>query len=1056
MSSSYTRKKVRPATASGIIQSSTIPHILDDLRPNTVIGKTKEVVTGLEPTYITANKQIGNRLGYNSAYTGKQVHGGIDEDSFKDKIGRRATLGAVENLDLLTEDNQPKRPLTVRNNLHSIKIEERITLEHLNKMKKAFEEADEDGSGTLDLEEFKNVFKYFLGLKGANEHQMKALFMKIDSSSDGEINWDEFCTYMQLEYTEKEESYFRAKETAFYLPATVENSPHRDTVLRVTHTSDNTFLTIGQDGFVSFWTPNMVFKRTKQVESGSKKSKWITDFISMPQYNKFIIATGDREIQFHELSTFEAYCQISGLETVPLTLDYCFTGSDDCLLLYGDCEGCVTIFVIKNVGEMLRSWKKMPKVEGIASISIDSVCMSENVKFVRWKVHNDWVQELHYYHSIRSVISCSTDTSHSLVIGQALGSTYVSNQSKLQATISTMKEVHLKRRLAADETVFRIYKGVKTFDFSKMKNVLVTGGMDRLIRLWNPYVPTKPIGILRGHVTPIFYLFIVEEDNRLFSISNDKTVKVWDIHDQACLVTVTPKSHLIKGDLTAVHYNPISRGLALATDHIALLRLKNKPLSMQLTTTHKEAVTTCCYNSSFNHVVTASENSVIKVWDVENGGQVFEYSKAHGAMSITAMCFDSTQRRLVTGGRDGKIKIWNYNNGQCLNTLQTDENSKEVSSLVYFTINKNRYIVSVGWDRRINLYSDDQNILHHIKNPYIRWPDDVPSRAHKEDILCISYSPPHFLATSSYDGEVLIWNVTSGRIFCRLRTSEMENASHVELLSGDLSVSKVLFLPKRSQNRQSASLVTNGPKAQINFWNIFDSNKPYATFYINEKRVVSSMITNKDNQLLFTADEKGYIMAWDIENYCLNGTESKPPEVYSSWRAHIQCVSCLCFVEEHQCLLTSSLDCTVRLWTLNGHFIGTFGQPKMWDIYDASTFQHPMAPYDVLMDPGSLPEISAEIISAESDDEVTAEENGTDKKSYSTDKKKTSEDIDVKALLESSIENGKTCGKRLRHAKLKSQEKESSTSGAQQLSGTCAYKFLRYHELEEVPPVLES
>lgn len=43
---------------------------------------------------------------------------------------------------------------------------------------------------------------------------MTALFMKIDSSSDGEINWDEFCTYMQLEYAEKEESNFRAKEVS--------------------------------------------------------------------------------------------------------------------------------------------------------------------------------------------------------------------------------------------------------------------------------------------------------------------------------------------------------------------------------------------------------------------------------------------------------------------------------------------------------------------------------------------------------------------------------------------------------------------------------------------------------------------------------------------------------------------------------------------------------------------------------------------------------------------------------------------------------------------------
>lgn len=34
---------------------------------------------------------------------------------------------------------------------------------------------------------------------------------------------------------------------------------------------------------------------------------------------------------------------------------------------------------------------------------------------------------------------------------------------------------------------------------------------------------------------------------------------------------------------------------------------------------------------------------------------------------------------------------------------------------------------------------------------------------------------------------------------------------------------------------------------------------------------------------------------------------------------------------------------------------GTFGQPKHWDIYDISSYQHPMAPYDVLMDPDTFP-----------------------------------------------------------------------------------------------------
>jgi hypothetical protein len=56
--------------------------------------------------------------------------------------------------------------------------------------------------------------------------------------------------------------------------------------------------------------------------SARQKQKWITDFVIMNQYNKFIVGTGDREIQFFELSSFEPYCQISGLETVPLKLDY--------------------------------------------------------------------------------------------------------------------------------------------------------------------------------------------------------------------------------------------------------------------------------------------------------------------------------------------------------------------------------------------------------------------------------------------------------------------------------------------------------------------------------------------------------------------------------------------------------------------------------------------------------------------------------------------------------------------------------------------------------------
>ena len=41
-----------------------------------------------------------------------------------------------------------------------------------------------------------------------------------------------------------------------------------------------------------------------------------------------------------------------------------------------------------------RMWKKSPKAEGIASIGLDQVTNGSKTKFIRWKVHGDWVQQV--------------------------------------------------------------------------------------------------------------------------------------------------------------------------------------------------------------------------------------------------------------------------------------------------------------------------------------------------------------------------------------------------------------------------------------------------------------------------------------------------------------------------------------------------------------------------------------------------------------------------------------------------------------------------------------
>jgi WD40 repeat protein len=88
------------------------------------------------------------------------------------------------------------------------------------------------------------------------------------------------------------------------------------------------------------------------------------------------------------------------------------------------------------------------------------------------------------------------------------------------------------------------------------------------------------------------------------------------------------------------------------------------------------------------------------------------------------MTFDETGRRLITGGRDGLCKIWNFNNGHCLKILRKD-NKQEISDVKYVKIYNNKFIINVGWDRRINIYDDDIDDVRLYSDPNVRWSDDV-------------------------------------------------------------------------------------------------------------------------------------------------------------------------------------------------------------------------------------------------------------------------------------------------------------------------------------------
>nr|XP_014351744.1 PREDICTED: WD repeat-containing protein on Y chromosome-like isoform X5 [Latimeria chalumnae] len=1015
-------KRLRPTSAAGKLETYSVTSVLDEIRPATVKvnapqRRARTSVAGFRSgTVSSAVSGISQGTKENNV----QVPEWLKKELLKQQH-RRHSIGLSHNVAENENIQHLGDPTKI---LRSDKLEQQVTLEQLQKLKAAFEALENNGKKSLDVESFKCIVKKCLGLHGTTNEQIRELFMKIDYSANGKIAWDEFCTYLQLEYEEKEESSARSKEVTFALPATIREISHGEPILRICSTSDNTFITVREDGIIYYWSPELKLKRSRMVfeKPTNRKPKWVTDFTFMTQYNKFILGTGDREIQLYELSTVEPYCQISGFETIPLKLDYSYTGPDQCMILYGDDQGCVNILILTSVGETLRTWKKLPKAENLPTIGIESAVLSPKVMFIRWKVHEDWVTQLKYYDSIRAVISASNHESTALVIGCTVGTTNVEQQLKEIKDYGKEgkgKRGHMavgaQRRMEGDQTIFRIYKGAKTFAFCKTNNLLVTGGMDRLIRMWNPYVPGKPTGMLKGHIAPVLYLHISTEDNRIFSVSNDNTIKVWDIQDQSCLFTANPKASRIRGEITACYYVPDIKALCIATDSIALLPLKLKPQPQpHLIVSHKEPVLRCKYNKEFRHVISCSEGSAVKVWDFETGRQVFEFSGAHGNSAITCITFDDSGRRLVTGGRDGCLKIWNYNNGRCLRTLKKEGNCDEICDCAYVEVNKNKYIMAVGWDRKINIFSDLVDDLHHIQKPLPYWQDDL-KHGHKEDILCIAQCAPTFLATSSYDGEIIVWNLVSGHMYCQLQTPPPSNCT--DGYAVDMSVTKVVFLKTRALKSEStAPLVSSGPQGSINFWNLLNGGQLFATFVASRiNSQISTITVTAEDTFLYIADHAGYIYVYDINNYSTSGPVKDPPK-------------------------------------------GTFGQLEPWDIFTPTSWKHPTVPYEILIDPQSMPihpvlKEDISVMAVIKSDQIQQTKEPTETKPELNYNQKFSQlvitDEDIKQELERKI-YPQVLGKRLRHEIYKNINKPLDHGGPS------AYHTLKYFEIVKAPTVCEK
>ncbi|KAM3859581.1 cilia- and flagella-associated protein 337-like [Diretmus argenteus] len=803
----------------------------------------------------------------------------------------------------------------------------------------------------MNFEEFREALSSVIG-PDIEVGWAEKFFSEVDIDCVGRVSWQQLCSYLLLEYTERDRS-SRPRAAVLDTEPQIRHCSHNKLeptvrVVAVPHPPPLRYISVSQKGNVTVWNSSLHILQTlglagDPAEEGTSKRTfrgWTTDAVYMGNVCKVAIATGCRELHFLNVSTANVFedVHLFGFRNDLTALCYWHdvkSPEQPSLLLWGDEKGGVHLMRFLNPSKGLFK-NRFRKDNGPQKIYFPD--LGEHHRLVSYRhipnIHQEAINRVMFEPHTDLIITSSESDTTSVVI----------------------MDVSLKR----EPYIWKIEQGVRCFDYSIPLQVVVTGGCDRMVRLWTRFVTARPVAALLGHRTTVLDVAIYQPFGQIFSYSKNAELRVWDISTHRCLRTLHLQFPCLQPGRIPEHGNfpflllsPPLPGqtqphlLVGCKDYLALLSLaeRGRGRGEWLSEDRRELgpqiqsgvpVSCALYNPTLRQVVTGYADSSVCLWDIETGVRRVTISNAHGEEEVTCMALDSTHRRLITAARNGTIKVWNLLNGLNLHKLEPVNNS-EVSGVTCLHDNQ---LLAVGWSRRIAKYD-----LNGAKDLYVRadmsWKS---SSVHRADILAVCQCPAlGVVATASHDGEVIIWRLETRGPLLRL---------HGDTQSGVAPpVDSLLFLQHRAGNRQlrNRAVLVSSQGGRLCFWSITGHTHTYGQFYAPDQpgeRVLGLSSDQRSNTILVSGDTTGWLQIWDMSHYALDVTQEpvsdRPPRL-RCWKAYEEALVSVEVLEladaDRLLLLTSSVDGSAGLWTDSGDHVGSFGQEVRWNITDPATYQ---------------------------------------------------------------------------------------------------------------------
>lgn len=499
--------------------------------------------------------------------------------------------------------------------------------------------------------------------------------------------------------------------------------------------------------------------------------------------------------------------------------------------------------------------------------------------------------------------------------------------------------------------------------------VLVTGGADQAVRLWN-LENGRLVGTFEAHAGPIRAVAVSPDGGRIAAAAENGMAQVWEAASGELLLTLAGHA----APATSVAFSPDGTTLATGSeDHTVVLWDARDGARRHVLEGHTEAVTCLAFDPEGLTLATGSADNTVALWSVETGA--LETSFECHVNDVLAVAFSPDGSMLATGGRDSTARIWNRSDRTLRSALSG--HGREITA-VGFTPDGTHLLTASG-DRTVRLWKVSEEIA-----------PDAPANAsllggengsesqvfagHAGAVKALAIHPDGLrFASGDDEGAAKIWHIkaslpqfpikrffdnmgfgeasSDGRFFATqgsnsrevLVWSTVEQRIVAKLLGHSDAVRAVAFNP------DSTRLATAGDDRTARLWDVA-SGLAIASC-VGHGDVITSIAFSADGNLLATGSLDRTIRVWDARSGELRHIVDNPggavnclafspdgPWLASGdaehgvalWNAetgvsrgavgrHAGPVTALCFDEDGRRLASGSEDSNVGIWDLRGN-----------------------------------------------------------------------------------------------------------------------------------------